>query len=155
MSKIITFATLKGGAGKTMNLFNLAGILAEKHNVLLIDMDPQCNLSANVGIDIADTDLKTVKDIFSNYQANKQPKASEVIIAIQKAIADGRKNLIKMKPYLQKTKSSRALYRSRKSSLLSAEIYRQAPFSAKSHIQKTKSDDDFPQTEPTPAPIAN
>lgn len=44
MSKIITFATLKGGAGKTMNLFNLAGILAEKHNVLLIDMDPQCNL---------------------------------------------------------------------------------------------------------------
>lgn len=81
MSKIITFATLKGGAGKTMNLFNLAGILAEKHNVLLIDMDPQCNLSANVGIDIADTDLKTVKDIFSNYQANKQPKSSEVIIS--------------------------------------------------------------------------
>ena len=61
--KIITMATLKGGAGKTMNTFNIAGILAEKHRVLLIDVDPQCNLSNNCGVDIADPDLKTVRDI--------------------------------------------------------------------------------------------
>ena len=33
-------ATLKGGAGKTMNCFNIAGVVAENKKVLLIDMDP-------------------------------------------------------------------------------------------------------------------
>lgn len=81
MPKIITFATLKGGAGKTMNLFNLAGMVASKEKkVLLIDVDPQCNLSANCGIDIADMNFLTVKDIFSKYKASEQPKASEVIV---------------------------------------------------------------------------
>jgi len=83
MSKIITFATLKGGAGKTLNLFNLAGAIASEYpdkRVCLVDVDPQCNLSANVGIDIADAEMLTIKDVFSNYQADKQPKASEVII---------------------------------------------------------------------------
>ena len=81
MPKVITFATLKGGAGKTMNLFNLAGILAERgEKILLIDVDPQCNLSANCGLDVADMNFTTVKDIFSKYRATEQPKANEVII---------------------------------------------------------------------------
>ena len=53
--KIITMATLKGGAGKTMNAFNIGGILAERKKVLFIDIDPQCNLSADCGIDISDS----------------------------------------------------------------------------------------------------
>lgn len=81
MSKVITFATLKGGAGKTMNLFNLAGVLAGRgKSVLLIDVDPQCNLSANCGIDVADMRFTTVKDIFAKYRATEQPKATDVII---------------------------------------------------------------------------
>lgn len=81
MPKIITFATLKGGAGKTMNLFNLAGVIAGRgKKVLLIDVDPQCNLSANCGIDVADMGFVTVKDIIANYQATEQPKAKDVII---------------------------------------------------------------------------
>lgn len=81
MPKVITFATLKGGAGKTMNLFNLAGIVAAKgKKVLLIDVDPQCNLSANCGIDVADLGFITVKDIFAKYRATEQPKAKDVII---------------------------------------------------------------------------
>lgn len=81
MTKIITFATLKGGAGKTMNLFNLAGVVATRgRNVLLIDVDPQCNLSANCGIDVADMGFTTVKDIFAKYKATEQPKAKDVII---------------------------------------------------------------------------
>lgn len=81
MPKVITFATLKGGAGKTMNLFNLAGIIAARgNNVLLIDVDPQCNLSANCGIDVADMGFITVKDIFAKYRATEQPKARDVII---------------------------------------------------------------------------
>ena len=42
---IVAIGTLKGGTGKTTVLFNMAGILAEKHKVLVIDLDPQCNLS--------------------------------------------------------------------------------------------------------------
>ena len=81
MPKVITFATLKGGAGKTMNLFNLAGIVAARgKKVLLIDVDPQCNLSANCGIDVADMRFTTVKDIFAKYRASEQPKAKDVII---------------------------------------------------------------------------
>ena len=81
MPKIITFATLKGGAGKTMNLFNLAGVLSgRKQKVLLVDVDPQCNLSANCGIDVADMGFVTIKDIFAKYRATEQPKAKEVII---------------------------------------------------------------------------
>lgn len=76
--KIITMATLKGGAGKTMNTFNIAGILAEDHNVLLIDVDPQCNLSNNCGVDIADPNLMTVRDIFGNLPED-QPDPQEVI----------------------------------------------------------------------------
>ena len=83
MPKIITFATLKGGAGKTLNLFNLSGAIASEYpdkHICLIDVDPQCNLSANVGLDISDPDLMTIKDVFSSYQADRQPKANNVII---------------------------------------------------------------------------
>lgn len=76
--KIVTMATLKGGSGKTMNTFNIAGILAETYKVLLIDVDPQCNLSANVGVDVSDPDLKTVRDIFGNLPEN-QPAPDQII----------------------------------------------------------------------------
>ena len=76
--KIITMATLKGGAGKTMNTFNIAGILATDYRVLLIDADPQCNLSNNVGVDIADADIKTIREIF-NKLPGEQPAPEEII----------------------------------------------------------------------------
>ena len=56
--KIITMATLKGGTGKTLNTFNIAGILAENSKVLLIDIDPQCDLTSNCGIDSSNTEVK-------------------------------------------------------------------------------------------------
>jgi len=62
--KVIAVGTLKGGTGKTSTLFNLAGLLAEECRVLLIDVDPQTNLSLNCGVDITVKNLKTVKDIF-------------------------------------------------------------------------------------------
>lgn len=44
--KIITVAALKGGVGKTNFVFNLSTMLALKnHKVLVIDLDPQGNLS--------------------------------------------------------------------------------------------------------------
>lgn len=77
--KIITMATLKGGAGKSMNAFNIAGILAEKSKVLLIDIDPQCNLSANCGIDISDRDTYSIRDVF-DCKPSEQPTPDQIII---------------------------------------------------------------------------
>lgn len=77
--KIITMATLKGGAGKSINTFNIAGILAETKKVCLIDIDPQCNLSSNCGIDVSNREMLTIKDIFDN-PPKMQPKATDVLI---------------------------------------------------------------------------
>lgn len=63
---IITVGALKGGTGKTVTLFNLAGLLAEKYKVLLIDCDPQANLSSNIGIDVNAENMKTVINIFND-----------------------------------------------------------------------------------------
>ena len=44
--KIITFSAIKGGVGKTTITFNYAEWLSKKgKNVLLIDLDHQCNLT--------------------------------------------------------------------------------------------------------------
>lgn len=49
MGKIITFFNHKGGVGKTTLVHNLGYILADKgHRVLLIDADPQMNLTAAI-----------------------------------------------------------------------------------------------------------
>jgi len=48
---IITFANHKGGVGKTTTVANLSYVLAEefKKRVLVIDMDPQANLTTHFG----------------------------------------------------------------------------------------------------------
>ncbi len=46
MAKFISMFNNKGGVGKTTLTWNLADALAEqKKRVLLVDFDPQCNLS--------------------------------------------------------------------------------------------------------------
>ena len=74
--RIIAFGTLKGGTGKTTVAFNVGGILAEQHRVLFIDIDPQSNLSDNVGIDTTIQDGATVNDVFTNPY---HTKATDVI----------------------------------------------------------------------------
>lgn len=70
--KIITFGTLKGGTGKTTSAFNIASCLAEDYKVLLIDCDPQGNLSQDAGIDIADQDAISIKNVFESYMRPEQ-----------------------------------------------------------------------------------
>jgi chromosome partitioning protein len=64
--KVVAFGTLKGGTGKTTVAYNIGGILAEEHKVLFIDVDPQCNLSDNAGVDTADQDGFTIRNVFES-----------------------------------------------------------------------------------------
>lgn len=76
--KVITIGTLKGGTGKTTTTFNLAGVLAESNKVLIIDADPQCNLTSFAGVNITDQNRKSLKNIFENNHENVLPP--EIII---------------------------------------------------------------------------
>jgi chromosome partitioning protein len=66
--KIITVGTLKGGTGKTVFTFNLAGYLADVLNkkVLLVDSDPQSNLSTTVGVDVTNQNIYSIRSIYNN-----------------------------------------------------------------------------------------
>lgn len=65
--KIISFATLKGGVGKSSVLFQLAGFLGcDNKKVLVIDADPQGNASNNFGVNKNQPGLLTMKDILEN-----------------------------------------------------------------------------------------
>ena len=74
--KVLAFGTLKGGTGKTTVAYNIGGILAEEYKVLFIDVDPQSNLSDNAGVDTANQDGVTIRDVFEN---PTKVKAEDVI----------------------------------------------------------------------------
>ncbi len=52
MAKVICITNQKGGVGKTTTTHNVgAGLARKKYRVLMIDMDPQGNLTQGVGLD--------------------------------------------------------------------------------------------------------
>lgn len=67
MTKIITFGALKGGVGKTITAFNVAGILAENQKkVLVVDADPQGNMTNNFGVDRTAKNFRSIQEVFED-----------------------------------------------------------------------------------------
>jgi chromosome partitioning protein len=81
--RIIAIANNKGGTGKTTTAVNLGAALAENHfSILEVDLDPQGNLSINLGVSI-DQLSRTIYDVLLNPES----------YPLQKVIRTVRQNL--------------------------------------------------------------
>lgn len=76
MSKRIVLFMHKGGVSKTTSVYNIGWMLAKKHRVLLVDADPQCNLSSLI-----------LGEAFEEYYTDNKTKHENIKDGVQPAFS--------------------------------------------------------------------
>ncbi|MCM3636581.1 AAA family ATPase [Sporosarcina luteola] len=87
MGKVISLINWKGGVGKSTLTLHLGVGLQKNTNkrVLIVDLDPQCNLSfLALGVEsyfesVYESDIATLKDVFDNYFNEKDIDGSSIV----------------------------------------------------------------------------
>lgn len=75
MSLVVSFVNQKGGVGKTTCCINIGCCLGEYgYDILLVDVDPQGNLTTGCGIDKKDVYFTFIDTVVSNIDANRVVK---------------------------------------------------------------------------------
>ena len=86
-TKIIAIINQKGGVAKTTSAFALSAGLAKRgYRVLMIDSDPQENLSQAAGIDLYNIPASTLSDVFKTEKGEPGADINETIINISENV---------------------------------------------------------------------
>src|SRR6266545_2078954 len=79
MAFTIAMSNEKGGVAKTTSTLSLGAALAElDHRVLLVDLDPQANLSLALGLEAAEVEFNSSSVLIDNVAIKSAIRRTEV-----------------------------------------------------------------------------